>query len=144
VTAVVLEVPGRPVPKGRPRVYGGRAITPKRTREYEATVAAECLRQRVTLPDGPLWVSIVARWSRPARRPAAVDAEAWATGERLPRPSTPDVDNIAKAILDGLQRGPLDDDARVTRLEVRTVYAAQGEPCGVTVTIGRDELDGGA
>lgn len=39
----VVEIPGRPVPKGRPRTgKGGRIYTPKRTREYEAKVALLC------------------------------------------------------------------------------------------------------
>lgn len=37
--AYTFTVPTRPVGKQRPRVYRGRAVTPKRTRDYEEAVA---------------------------------------------------------------------------------------------------------
>ena len=36
--AVVFNVPGTPIPKARPRVYSGRGITPKRTKDAEKHV----------------------------------------------------------------------------------------------------------
>lgn len=82
VPAVVI--PGRPVPKGRPRVgRGGSVYTPQRTREYEECVAwaVKASRGRV---DGPCEVSIRL--------------------ELLPGPRG-DLDNYAKAILDGAEKG---------------------------------------
>lgn len=35
---VTFIIPGTPVPKGRPKFYNGIAVTPKKTREYEALV----------------------------------------------------------------------------------------------------------
>lgn len=40
MTAVVVNIPGQPVPKGRPRfTRGGFAYTPEKTRKYEKLVA---------------------------------------------------------------------------------------------------------
>lgn len=40
MTAVVVNIPGQPVPKGRPRfTRGGFAYTPDKTRKYEKLVA---------------------------------------------------------------------------------------------------------
>ena len=41
MTAVVVNIPGQPVPKGRPRfTKGGFAYTPDKTRKYEKLVAS--------------------------------------------------------------------------------------------------------
>ena len=49
-------------------------------------------------------VGIVCVFQRPERRPKAVAAEAWKTGLRVHRPSTPDADNCWKAATDSFQR----------------------------------------
>lgn len=133
---VVIEVPGRPVAKARPRVGWRGAVSTEATRSYETKVA--WMARGARLPEGALSVSIEARWRRPQSRPRTVDRESWATGQQVPRATIPDADNIAKSVLDGLQLGPLDDDSRVSSLLVRTVYAAEGEPEGVTIVIEPD------
>ena len=130
-------VPGAPQGKGRPRFVGGRAVTPKATRDYEAHVAA-CARgiHWVAPMSGPLSVQLDVVCARPASRPASVDREAWRTGERVPRIGKPDVDNAAKAILDGMVAGGvLVDDTHVTRLVVCRWYAARGEEPHVRVEV---------
>lgn len=136
---VRLVIPGDPVGKGRPRFVRatGRTYTPKATQDYEARVAS-IARGAVYLAPlyGPLRVEIDAVCARPATRPASVDRDAWNAGHRIPRIGKPDVDNVAKAVLDGLVKGGLvADDTHVTRLTVARWYAARGEGPHVVVEV---------
>ena len=95
-------VSGKPVPKARPRTMsrGGKSITytPKATRQWESLVrdtAALEMRRRKPL-DGPLevsmqfWMPVPASWTNKKRDAAAGTFHA----------KKPDVDNLAKAVLD--------------------------------------------
>ena len=122
-------IPGPPVGKGRPRFSrkGGkpRSYTPAVTREYEALIAAraaEAMAGREPLKT-PLRVMIEATMSVPlswskTRRQAALDGDVY--------PSRPDVDNIAKTVLDGMNKVVYEDDAQVTHLKVNKKYAQEG------------------
>lgn len=105
-----FEIPGPPVPKGRPLFDGKRARTPERTRVYEEAVAWHARAQgwRFT---GPIAVEIALYFG-----------------------STPlgDLDNYAKAILDGIQRGGLiEDDGQVRQLGVWFAAGTALEPRAV-------------
>ena len=59
-----------------------------------------------------------------------------------PRPSTPDADNIAKAVCDALETaGVLENDRFVTELNVRTLYTSKDDAPGVWVTVTPLEVD---
>jgi len=122
-------IPGPPVGKGRPRfsTQGGkpRSYTPAVTREYEALIAAraaEAMAGRDPLQT-QLTVYIYAAmgiplsWSK-AKRQAALDGDIY--------PARPDVDNIAKTVLDGMNGVIYADDAQVTYLKVTKKYSAEG------------------
>ena len=128
-------IPGPPVGKGRPRfsTQGGkpRSYTPAVTREYETLIAAraaEATAGRDPLQT-PLTVYIYAymgiplSWSK-AKRQAALDGDIY--------PARPDVDNIAKTVLDGMQGVVFENDSQVTYLKVSKKYAEEGS---VTVWI---------
>jgi len=95
-----ITIPGRPVPKARPRlgVRGRKAYvyTPPETREYEQLVG---------------WVAKSAG-CRPVEGPVSVALSVYVKG-RL------DADNIAKSILDGLNGIAYEDDDQVVELLVR-------------------------
>jgi Holliday junction resolvase RusA-like endonuclease len=122
-------IPGPPIGKGRPRfsTAGGkpRSYTPAVTREYEALIAAravEAMAGREPLKT-PLRVMIEATMSIPlswskTKRQAALDGDVY--------PSRPDVDNIAKTVLDGMNGVVYEDDAQVTHLKVNKKYAQEG------------------
>ena len=97
---IKLTIPGRPVPKARPRlgVHGRKAYvyTPPETREYERLVG---------------WVAKSAG-CRPVEGPVSVALSVYVKG-RL------DADNIAKSILDGLTGVAYDDDDQVVELLVK-------------------------
>jgi len=116
-------VPGRPVPKGRPRVVAGHAHTPKRTRDYErharACVQTAVMAQRWTPPEGDVWVSVQ----------LVFDTRTHG-----------DVDNHAKAIMDAAQGLAFGDDKKVRILHVMREYGS--EPlCRMTVCA-LGEVDG--
>lgn len=120
-------IPGDPIPKGRPRVAlrGGRAMayTPRRTELWEATAATLIRAQRGPLPPlaGPvkLTVEAVARRPKRLRRRADDPFRVW-------RPTRPDIDNVAKAVMDALVlAGVLLDDGQVVYLVGLSWYAAK-------------------
>ena len=122
-------IPGPPVGKGRPRfsTVGGtpRSYTPAVTREYEALIAARAAEAMVGRDPltTPLTVYIYASMSVPlswskAKRQAALDGDIY--------PARPDVDNIAKTVLDGMNGVVYADDAQVTYLKVTKKYAEEG------------------
>jgi len=92
---VDLEIPGAPVPKGRPRKgRNGRFYTPKRTQAAEAAVAWHAHTAGVRF-DGPVRVELDFYGGRG------------------------DADNLAKTVLDGLQKGGLlRDDRQVMELAI--------------------------
>lgn len=95
-----LEIPGRPVPKKRPRLGRRGTYTPKETRAYEELVAWHARRARVRFSE-PVHVSI-RLWSE--------------------KPLRGDIDNYAKSILDGLQLGEaIENDRQVVLLTIQFV-----------------------
>lgn len=113
---ISFEIPGRPVPKARPRVTKtGHAYTPKSTQDYEKAVRLSWYKAagRYKYPQGtPLSVAIIAYFQIPKNTPKKRIAETLAQ----PYTSRPDLDNVAKAILDALNGVAYDDDAQIVRL----------------------------
>lgn len=156
-------VPGEPVAKARARgsarlrwnggVPRAVAVQPRKdaaTAQYEALVvesAAAVLREvkraaRGSVrfkPGRPLRVDLVAWFPRTASRPSDVPSKVWRDrGAHFAKTSVPDVDNIAKSVLDGLNLvGLWSDDAVVADLRVRKVYAPHDGDSRVVVRITR-------
>jgi Holliday junction resolvase RusA-like endonuclease len=103
---------GNPVPKGRPRCVRGRAapLTPEKTRAYESHVAWS-------------WATSSARagWGKePSDQPVALTAQFYLGTRRLA-----DIDNLCKALLDGLNGGPYEDDRQVVGLTAYKFYSKE-------------------
>lgn len=135
MAGITIHIPGRPVPKGRPRfVRMGkftRAVTPKETDAYETTcrwymkkemgdreplncalsVAIECV---MPIPES---------WSQRKKDHAGL-------GSLLPT-GKPDSDNLCKSLLDAGNGILFRDDSLIVDLRVTKRY---GEP-GATMTI---------
>lgn len=118
---ISFTVKGRPVPKARPRVTGGRAYTPAETREYE-----EWVRWNYARANGPKfagWVTVFIRAyfpipeSTPKKR--AAELEGGYCAKRVG-----DVDNVAKSILDALNGVAYTDDCQVVGLDVQKLQSA--------------------
>ena len=124
--AVSFVVEGKAVGKGRPRVstIAGRPrlYTPKTTVTWELLVAAAAraamgsqspsehpMSVRISID-----VQIPQSWSRARKKAAEI-------GQVVP--GKPDLDNVAKAVLDACNGIVYRDDAQVVRLTVQKQYA---------------------
>ena len=84
---------GNPIPKGRPRFGGRWVFTPDATRDWEQTVAWQCMDQFKHLPLlGPLGINFI--FYRDNLRRV-------------------DLDNLEKAMLDGLQGILYENDSQI-------------------------------
>lgn len=133
-------IPGDPRGKGSVRVYNGRAMKDAKTAEYmtRAILAFQSAADGWTRLDGPWWVELRCFVDRPARLiPKAKARTAQPPSEAFVAPCKPDVDNVAKAVLDALvQAGIVADDKACVSLRVRKFYAAVGDSPEVRVALG--------
>ena len=123
--AITFSVPGDPVPQPRPRVStaGGfaRAYVPAKhpVHAYRQAVVAAARAAGLTETGGPLNVVIDFVFGRPKSHMNKGGVKP--TAPTLPRP---DVDNLAKAVLDALQ-DVMGDDTNVSRLVVEKSYGPE-------------------
>ncbi len=101
---------GDPVPKGRPRVFRRgnfvQAVTPQRTRDYEARIHASARSETMQgLPlEGPVWAEL--HFYTATRRRA-------------------DLDNLVKSTLDGMNGVAFLDDHQVSQIFATRRYDKQ-------------------
>lgn len=106
---IAFTVPGRPQSKQRPRLgKGGRVYTPRATHRYERSVAAAFLvatrgRRRAAYV-GPVELTIRCVFATMQRR---------------------DLDNVVKAICDGLNGIAYADDCQVASISAERVYGSE-------------------
>lgn len=120
----MVEVPGDPIGKGRPRgtSAGGhvRLYTPKKTADWERSAAMVMTSVWRKAPvDEPVEVQVAAFAHRPKRllRKKDPDGLIW-------KGSKPDADNICKCVLDALvMAGVLRDDSLVVKITIQDFYA---------------------
>ena len=107
---VYFEVKGDPVPKARARTVrkGGRtwSFTPKRVAVWEKTVKEEAAKYFEEPLVGPIQVSLIFYMERPKSRRKDI----WV-------PTTPDLDNLEKAVLDALNGVAYEDDRFVVAVQ---------------------------
>lgn len=112
-------VEGKPRGKGRHRRGRNRhtgavvEYTDDQTRAYEAAIGWACKRAMAGRPPlaGPVGVALTVFLAPPEKITVAARAKMLA-GEILPL-TKPDIDNVQKALLDGLNKIAFADDARV-------------------------------
>ena len=121
---MVVEIPGPPRGKGRPRFVRatGRTYTDPATENYEGMVrqaGADAMGGRRPL-EGPVWVlleivfPVPASWSL-KKQAAALRRDLWPTGR-------PDADNTLKLFGDGLNGILWRDDAQIVKSEIVKRY----------------------
>lgn len=113
---ITFTIPGRPFAKQRPRFSrrSGRAFTPQETVSFEQTVGTIAAQHFPTPLQGPVRLTIYATFEPP---------KSWSkkkTAEHLNRHHVqrPDLDNIGKAIGDGLNRIAFADDSQIADMRV--------------------------
>ncbi len=114
-------VEGKPVPKARARVVtkGKRrfAFTPKKVKDWEAVVKKEA-KKHFEMPFAwPVMVSLTFYLHRPKTR----RLDFWVT-------TTPDLDNLEKSVLDGLNEVAYTDDKLVVVKMSSKRYVTDGVP----------------
>ena len=114
-----FEIKGEAIPKGRPRVsVKGYLYTPERTRTYEKRVANSYYDDMLT---GALKVHIEVYMAIPKSETKSKKLK-MASGEIQPTKANGDLDNIVKAILDGLNGIAYEDDRQVVEIEAVKRY----------------------
>ena len=117
------------VGKQRPRMGRGVVYTPSKTVKYEKRVRELAKRAMETAhaepSDGPIKIDITAVFSVPksytgAKRMKAISNETKPTKK-------PDIDNIVKSVLDGMNGVVYGDDKQVTELVAHKTYSSAGE-----------------
>ena len=108
-------VEGPCVPKGRPRVTrSGHTYTPKRTKDYESTVA---------------WAAKLAmKGMDPTDKPVRVDLMIYPKNKRLA-----DIDNIFKAVGDAMNGIVYVDDKQIYKMHIERMDL--GSKVGVHVEV---------
>lgn len=110
-----LEIPMEPRGKQRPRMArSGSVYTPKETRIAEGIIAHALAMDGAQAYKGPIEVCIYAYFTRPK------------SNRNAQHIVKPDIDNVAKLVLDGCKRHF--DDKLVTRLVCEKHYA-KDKPC---------------
>ena len=118
---VYFEVKGDPVPKARARTVrkGGRtwSFTPKKVAAWEKLVKEEASKHFSQPLSGPIQLSIIFYMDRPESRRKDI----WV-------PTTPDLDNLEKAVLDALNGVAYKDDRYVVAKNAQKRYIRRDEP----------------
>ena len=127
---IEFEVPGKPVPKGRPR-FAGRAgcngapivYTPKNTVDFERKVARAAEAVMTSHHYDPTEDAVAIRVDFFFRRPKSVPpSRKWPTVK-------PDLDNLLKAVVDGMNGIVYADDKLIVSSTESKQYAlAKDEP----------------
>lgn len=106
-----IEIPTKPVPKARPRLgANGRMYTPGETKEFEELIGW-CTRSVV---------------KKPVEKPVKVNIDVYSK-------TRADIDNIAKAILDGLNGVAFLDDRQVVDLRIRKLLPVDCEKIVISI-----------
>lgn len=122
-----FEVPGKITGKGRPRVNTTTAIayTPVKTKEYEELVKQYFIikYRRINPLEGRIKINITAYFSVPKN--TSKKQEENMLNNTISPTKKPDIDNIAKIILDALNKLAFKDDNQITKLEIEKKYGTE-------------------
>jgi Holliday junction resolvase RusA-like endonuclease len=136
-----FHIDAEPVPKGRPKFsqVGGfmRAYTPKKTSDYESIVRATAQQAMgpTDLLETAVGVYLYIRLPIPQSH-SKKRKEACLSGQEKPI-KKPDIDNLAKSVLDGMNGVIWKDDSQIVSLHVTKVYSSGS---GVDVLV-KEELE---
>lgn len=116
---ITITIPLEPKAKGRPRFANGHAYTPSSTREYEDAV--RLIARRAI--NAPLRGAIRMTIDFYLKAPKSLSKSEFGLLETRPT-KKPDIDNLAKAILDSLNNGiGYEDDKQIVELVLRKYYS---------------------
>lgn len=122
---ISIIIPGKPVPKGRPRFTGknGKVYTPQKTLQYENLVR-ESYGDNYYFGEEFIEIKIIAKFSIPQSYSKRKKKEAL---EGKLRPTKCDLDNIVKSITDGLNGKAFKDDRYIVKIVAEKIYSDVSE-----------------
>ncbi len=127
---IEILIEGEAVGKGRPRVYRNhgitRAVTPEKTRNYEAKIKAAYIEKygnRIEYPDQALNIRLLISVGIP--KSTAKKKRENMLSDRIRPTKKPDIDNVIKIILDGLNGLAYEDDKQVVAIKALKCYAKE-------------------
>lgn len=132
----MVVVEGKIKGKARPRVFNGHAITPKDTVTYENWVKVCYQEQKGEHLEGPIKAEINIYYKVP-KSYTKKRIQAIKEGSEYPC-KKPDADNVAKIILDSLNKIAFDDDSQIVNLIVNKIWTFDTE----RVEFGLEEIGG--
>ena len=117
---ITLTVLGKPIAKARARVTkSGFSYTPEPTVSYENLIKLAWQEsQQAKLPDVELSASLFFEFQIPKNKLSKFNK-----GVCIPHTSKPDLDNLAKLILDALNGLAYTDDSQISFLQVSKIYS---------------------
>lgn len=115
-----FRVDGKVRGKGRPRFWNGHAVTPQETRDYEELVAMMYRVSGGKTIDIPCRVKVEAHYKIPSA--ASRNAKADMLNGLVKCTRKPDIDNVQKIILDGLNGVAYKDDSQVYEISGSKVW----------------------
>lgn len=121
----MIVVEGKIKGKARPRVFNGHGVTPQDTVNYENWVRLCYQQQDGRQLEGSISAKIIAYYKVP-KSYSKKRVQAIRNGEEHPQ-KKPDADNIAKIILDSLNKIAFDDDSQVVELTVLKRWTEETE-----------------
>lgn len=108
-----LEINTRPIPKQRPRLSKFAVYTPKKTADYENLIAYEWKRRyKDLILKGALKIDLLFCFKKAK------------TCKKTLHTQRPDIDNLLKSILDGLNKVAFVDDCQVVELNSKKLFAS--------------------
>jgi Holliday junction resolvase RusA-like endonuclease len=123
VKMIKLIIPGEPMGKGRPRLGKYGTHTPAKTQNYENLVKEMfVISKQVSIPDRPQLKAIIDCFYSIPQSASKKKHELMFSNYIRPT-KTPDCDNVAKIILDSLNKVAYADDSQVVELVVNKLYS---------------------
>ena len=124
MSSIKLIIPGKPIGKGRPRLGRYGTYTPPKTVNYETLVKLTFMDTYKNFKpmQGAVAAKITAVFTTPQSYSKKKKEEALL---KVDYTHKPDVDNIAKIILDSLNGLAYVDDIQVSYLQVKKEYGEQ-------------------
>lgn len=124
---IEFEVPGAPIPKGRPRASfkTGIIYTPRKTADYESSVKCQAMKamwgRSVLRKSEPLRVEIIFNIQAPKRylNKTGLKCNIYPVVK-------PDLDNFIKSVLDGMNGIVFEDDSQIVEIKASKKYVANG------------------
>ena len=122
-----IEILGEIIGKQRPRVnmYTGNVYTPNKTKDYEEWIKQNFFIKYPNLKmlEGRVRIDIIAYLKIP-KSTSKITQEKMKNNEISPQ-KKPDIDNIAKIVLDSLNNYIIKDDTQVSKISVEKMYSEE-------------------